>query len=183
MANTSESTASFLQGLSDLWLRFFADKAQLEALYAGTEVTIGQAYLEILENVLNLSVRETSLFRKEYFKLLTVREDLVTLRIEDGHYGFEMTDLNIRSFKFLYNKVFAPSVVLEQNVHFDIVNDTEDTLVFYQNPFDWDGDGSGTIIPGVAYRTVEVQANDGTISTQRELAFWIPDAQVDAYDL
>ena len=197
MATVSESNANFIQGLSDLWIRFFKDKPTLEALYSGMEIPVGQAYLELLSNVLNMSVRETPIFRKEFFKLLTVREDLVTFDPSTATYKFELTNLNIRDFKFLYNKIFAPTVILEKQVDFTLeveepIGDIEtemgmdaetgiDYLTFSKDPFDWEGDGLP--IPGVAYRTVDVAQDDGTVERERELAFWIPDAQVDAYDL
>lgn len=190
MATVSESSANFIQGLSDLWIRFFKDKPVLEALYSGTEILIGQAYLDLLSNILNVSVRETPLFRKEFFKLLTIREDLVAFDPATATYRFELTPLNIRDFKFLYNKIFAPTVILERMVDFTI--ETEETteeleegkidyLSFLRDPFNWNGDGSP--IPGVAYRTVDVAQSDGTVERYRELAFWVPDTQVDAYDL
>jgi len=197
MATVSESNANFIQGLSDLWVRFFKDKPTLEALYSGMEIPVGQAYLDLLSNVLNISVRETPIFRKEFFKLLTVREDLVTFDLSTATYKFELTNLNIRDFKFLYNKIFAPTVILEKQVDFtleveepigelntEMGMDAEtdiDYLTFSKDPFDWEGDGLP--IPGVAYRTVDVAQDDGTVTRERELAFWIPDAQVDAYDL
>ena len=176
MADESLSKSSFLQGLSDLWLRFFADKNQLQALYKGTEIVIGQAYLDLLTSVLNISLREAPLFEKEYFKLLTVREDQVTYRAADQVYVFELPD-NIKAFKFLFNKIWAPTVALEEDIDFaiDITGDTDD-LVFYFDPFDWDA--SGEAIPGVALRTVEVDS-----VTYKELSFWIPDAQCDRFDM
>jgi len=193
MATVSEGNANFIQGLSDLWIRFFKDKPTLEALYSGMEIPVGQAYLELLSNVLNISVREAPVFRKEFFKLLTVREDLVVFDTSTATYRFELTNLNIRDFKFLYNKIFAPTVILEKMVDFTI--ETEeltgeethefegdiDYLTFSRDPFDWAGDGLP--IPGVAYRTVDVAQDDGTVERERELALWVPDAQVDTYDM
>jgi len=191
MATATDGTANFFQGLSDLWIRFFADKPTVEAAYSGTEILVGQAYLDLLSNVLNLSVREALVFRKEYFKLLTIREDLVTYRIFDSTYVFEITSYNLKDFSFLCNKIYAPTAILEKGVDFDIENHPvddssytgQDLLLFTRNLFDWDGDGSNKTPPGIPYRTVVVVADDGTESQERELAFWIPDAMVDRYDL
>lgn len=180
MANIYEGKANFLHGLSALWNRFFKDKPRLKAMYEATEVLAGQAYLDLLGNILCLSVRETPVFRKEFFKLLVIRQDLVSKR-DDGRWEFEVTDLGIKDFQFIYNKIFDPTVILEKNIHFTIENEDTDAVVFFKNPFDWDG--AGNIIPGVASRFVKVVDNDGNTSEQQELAFWIPDAQIDNFDL
>lgn len=181
MANvTEQGSTNFILGLSDLWVRMFKDRPTLEAMYAGMEIVVGQAYLDLLSNVLNISVRETPLFRKEFFHLLTVREDLVTYRPASGAYEFEITDANLHSFQYLYNKIFAPTTILENGIDFDIENEEKDFVVFKQNPFDWDG--SGLPVPGVAYRSLDVVVN-GVTTRVRELAFWVPDAQFDRYDL
>lgn len=182
MANVTEGAENFILGLSDLWTRFFKDRPQLEGIYKGTEILIGQAYLDLLTNVLNLSLRETPVFRKEFFKLLTVREDLVEQRLSDGRYTFELTDFAVKGLKNLQNKIFQPTTILEEFLDYEVEIDGEkDLLVFYKNPFDWTG--SNDTIPGVAYRTVTVVADDGTESQQRELAFWLPDVLVDRFDL
>lgn len=180
MANIYEGNTNFLHGLSDLWTRFFRDKPRLEALYKGTEILAGQAYLDLVGNILCLSAREVPVFRKEFFKLVPIREDLVTER-DDGNWEFEVTDDGVKDFQFMYNKIFDPTVVLEKNVHFVVENELIDAIVFYTNPFDWDGIG-GTI-PGVASRSVEVEDDDGNITEQRELAFWMPDTQIDGHDM
>ena len=68
---------NFIRGLSDFWQRFFADSDQLEALYDGAAVLVGQAYLDLLSNVLNVSLVDAPAFNREYYKLLTIREDQI----------------------------------------------------------------------------------------------------------
>lgn len=182
MANTSESTANFIQGLSDLWIRFFKDHDQLRAMYEGTEIVVGQAYLDLMSTILNISVRETPVFQKEFFKFIPIREDKVSYRSSDGRYVFEVTDYALKACKFLYNKIFSPTTILEDRIDFEVdTSGDADYIAFYKDPFDWEGDGKP--IPGVAYRTVKVTDNSGTITEQRELAVWIPDAKVDRFDL
>jgi len=161
----------------------------LEAMYQGTEVLLGQAYLDLLSSILNISVRETPVFNKEFFKLLTVREDQVTYRPVDGYYEFELTSTSIKDCMFLQNRVFNPTLVLSRDIEFHLETDTTsvvggdpaDLLVFHDAPFDWAG--SGEPPQGIAWRVVDVVAADGTISRQRQISFWIPDAQVDKYDM
>jgi len=182
MANISESKTNFIHGLSDLWTRFFKDHEQIRAMYEGTEILIGQAYLELVSSILNISAREIPVFQKEFFKLITVREDHVTYRPSDSKFLFEVTSYPIKGASFLYNKIFDPTTILEKNIDFSVDSSgEEDYLVFNDDPFDWDG--AGNPIPGMASRVVRVVDDDGTIHTERELAIWIPDTQIDQYDM
>lgn len=182
-----QGTASFLNGLSDFWIKFFKDKEMLAALYRGSEALIGQAYLDIVSNVLNVSVRETPLFNKELYRLLTIREDQVAYDYTLDRWVYALPD-NIKDFKCLYNKIFAPTVIMEKGVHSDVCGGFEidctgdnDELRFYIDPFDWEG--SGEPIPGVAFRIVDVTQDDGAVVQKRQLAFWAPDASLDHYNL
>lgn len=181
MSKIYTGTASFLNGLSDLWLRFFKDKDVLDALFRGAEVLVGQAYLDLVSNVLNVSMREAPVFNKELFRLLTIREDQVTYDITRDIWVFQMPE-SLKDFQYLYNKIFAPTVILEKGIDFEIDTTGEyDELRFQADPFDWDG--SGVPIPGIATRTVDVVQDDGTTLAKRQLAFWVPDTQVDHYNL
>jgi len=183
MSAFSDEATNFLHGLSDLWNRFFKDKDQLKAIYQSNSILIGQSYLDLMETVLNLSIREAPVFGKDFFRLLLIREDLVTKRI-DGLYEFDLTPTGVKEFSFLHNKILDPSVILERDLHFDIdLTGEQDLLLFNKSLFDWNDDGTGEIISGVPYRTVEVLQDDGTITDQRELAFWIPDCQKDSFNL
>ena len=181
MADVSQGNANFIHGLSDLWNRFFKDRDQLKEMYKGSEILIGQAYLDILALVLNMSLRETPIFNKEFFHNLTIREDQVTQRTSDHLYIFEVTDQRIKEVPFLYNKLLAPDVILEDNIDYIAENDTEDLLVFYTNPFDYDGTGSPK--SGIPTRTIEILDSSGAVTTTREISFWIPDVKLDGYDL
>lgn len=75
MATIGNDSNSFLHALSDFWIRFFADIGDLKATYEGSTILFGQAYLDLLTTVLNTSVTEAPLFRKEYYRLVTLRED------------------------------------------------------------------------------------------------------------
>jgi hypothetical protein len=177
MATTSESADTFLLGLSDFWLRFFKDRPQLEALYEGTEILIGQAYLDMVSQVLSLSVRETPVYQKSFFKLLVIREDHLIYRPATDNWGVEVTDERLKDAPFIQNKIFAPTSVMQRDsdYHFD-TEGAEDYLVFPTNIFDWGG--TGETIPGYGFRTVRV---GGT--TQRQISFWLVDAQNDNFDM
>ena len=68
---------SILNGLSDFWHRFFKDLGDVEATYEGASVLLGQTYLNLLSDVLNTSIDDVPLFKQEYYKLITIREDQV----------------------------------------------------------------------------------------------------------
>jgi len=181
MAKIFQGPATLLHGLSDLWQRFFKDKDVLDAMYRGSEVLLGQAYLDLVSNVLNASIRETPVFNKELFRLLLIREDEITYDGDNDCWTYLLPD-SVKSFDYLYNKIFAPSVILENEIHFwtDCTGEN-DELRFAANPFDWDG--AGGIIPGVASRTVDVLQDDGTTLPQRRISLWAPDVLVDHYNL
>jgi len=181
MSKLYSGTASLLNGLSDLWLRFFKDKDVLEALYRGAEVLLGQAYLDLVSNVLNVSARETPVFNKELFRLLTIREDQVTFDITNNYWVFQLPE-SVKDFQYLYNKIFAPTTILEKELDFNIDTSGEyDELRFNSSPFDWNGTGES--VPGVAKRSVDVVQDDGTTVATQQLAFWVPDVQIDHYNL
>ena len=100
----NDSTVNFLHGLSDLWIRFFTDREQLKEIYNANGILLGQTYFDLLENVLNLSVREAPIYGKDFFRLLTVREDLLVDRL-DGRWEFDLTPFGIKQFEFLQNKI------------------------------------------------------------------------------
>lgn len=181
MTDEYQGAAGFLNGLSDLWIRFFQDKNQLEAYYRGSEILIAQTYLDILSNSLNTSVRETPVFNRDLFKLITIREDEITYDPSTNRYVYLLPD-NVKSFEFMNNKVFSPTAVLQNTKDFDVdITGEEDALQFYADPFDWDG--AGNPIPGFAYRRVEVVDDDDNVTSMWQLAFWLPEAEVDHYNL
>ena len=181
MADEYKGAASFLSGLSDLWLKFFQEKDQLKAIYRGTEILIGQTYLDLLSNVLNVSQREAPVFNKEFFKLITIREGQVTYDVATNTYVFNMPD-NIKDFVYLYNKVFEPTAILERDIDFSFdLTGEYDELRFNDDPFDWQG--SGNPIPGFGFRVVDVEQSDGSVIEEEQLAFWVPDVQIDRFNM
>lgn len=136
MPPLGNNVTTLLHGLSDFWLRFYADYDELAAMYQGTEVLLGQAYLDMLSSFLNISIAETPLFNKEFFKLLTVREDTVTfsegLNPEDDGYVFSLPDTIVDA-QVLQNKVVDPTASLERHRHFSL-DDAAYTLRFKEDP-------------------------------------------------
>lgn len=114
---------AFLHGLSDFWLRFFQDLGDIETTYEGMSVLLGQTYLNLLSDVLNTSVVDTPLFKQEYYRLLTIREDQVTL-VDRGIPGLEAwsapTEALYGSLPYLQNKVYAPTAGYEDPIDYTI---------------------------------------------------------------
>ena len=133
MADEYAGKASFLHGLSDLWLRFFKDKDMLQAIYRGTEILIGQAYLDLVSEVLNTSMREVPVFNKEFFKLLLIREDGVVFdegaNPDANRNVFEMLDA-LTNVQMLQNKVFDPCGISLSRASTSAIRSTRSRIVF-----------------------------------------------------
>lgn len=136
MPTIGNNRQTLLHGLSDFWTRFYADIDELNALYQGTEVLLAQVYLNIVSSFLNISVAETPLFNKEYFKLLTIREDGILF--DEGasstvdRYVFDLPD-NVVKTQVLQNKVIDPTASLEIESGYELDAD-EYQLRFEQDP-------------------------------------------------
>lgn len=148
MALIGNNHDTLLKGLSDFWVRFFKDSEELQSAYEGVSFLVGQVYLELLHSVLNSSVEDAPVFKKENFRLLTVREDEVFYReglsLNSGRYGVH-TEMYYHSLPFLQNKVFEPTASLEEVEDYDILNGK---LFFLEDPVH---------LPGYATRTLHVE--------------------------
>lgn len=159
---------NFLAGLSDFWQRFFADADQLEALYKGTAIQIGQAYLDYMSAVLGVSLRDAVALDREYYKLLAIREDETAFEegvtAADNRWAFVLPD-DVVSFASLDNRVFEPTVSLETRLDFEIV---DRVVKFHTDPTDT---GAGLPIAGYARRQIDVSV--GGKFTDATIASWI----------
>lgn len=147
---------NFLAGLSDFWQRFFADSPQLASMYDGTAVLLGQTYLDLLANVIGLSLRDAPVFNKQYFQLVLIREDEVSFQegefIDQDRWAFSLPG-DLVQFGSLDNKVIEPTASLQ------IGNDYElDAIVpavlFRQDPTD--PVHNGVPLAGYARRALDV---------------------------
>ena len=145
---------TLLNGLSDFWQRFFADSDQLQAMYKGMSSLIGQAYLDLCSNVLNLSLQDALVFQKEYWKLLTIREDQVSYAkgqfTSDDRWKFDLPE-GLIDVHLLENKVFNPTVSLQEKNDFDV---SSTALLFKQDPTD--PNLTGVPLQGFAMRQTDV---------------------------
>ncbi len=159
---------NLLRGLSDFWQRFFADADQLDALYRGTAILVGQAYLDYLSTVLAVSLKDANVFDKEYYRLITISEDEVAF--EEGatapanRWAFKLPD-SVVNFASLDNRVVEPTASLEPNLDFEIV---DGMVQFHVDPTD--PLGTGVPLAGYARRAIDVET--GGKFTDSGVADW-----------
>ncbi len=146
---------SFLRGLSDFWQRFFADADQLEAMYKGTAIQIGQAYLDMMSAVLSVSLKDALVFDREHYRLIAIREDEVAFdagaTTPDNRWTFRLPD-PVVSFAMLDNRVVEPTASLEPSLDYEVV---DRVVRFRVDPTDVVGDG--VPLPGYARRALDVE--------------------------
>lgn len=136
MANYNNKIQSLIEGLSDFWLVYFKDVDQLKSLYKGTEVLLGQAYLDLLSLLLNNSVQDAPLFNKEFFKLIQVNETETRFSQRSNaasHRYVYLAEDNLVSARALHNKIFSVTASLEQDVDYEF-NDTTRSFEFKFDP-------------------------------------------------
>jgi len=140
---------AFLHGLSDFWLRFFKDLGDVEASYEGMSVMLGQTYLNMLSDVLNTAVVDTPLFKQEYYKLITVREDQVVM-VDEGIPGLERwrvaTEHLYGKLPYLQNKVFSPTAGYEDPIDYELA----------PNAIHFKADPTEPVLNGFASRDVTI---------------------------
>ena len=160
MAVIGNNPDSFLHALSDFWTRFFADLGDLQATYESTSILFGQAYLDLLNTVLNTSVFDAPLFRKEYYRLITMREDQLAWaqnfkNSSNSRWVFQ-PDVELGGAGTFQNKVYAPDAVLAVGIDVDV----GPNLRFING----DPTADATLPPYFAHRKVDV-AVGGTFSS------------------
>lgn len=145
---------NFLRGLSDFWQRFFADADQLEAMYEGSAILIGQAYLDLMSATLGVSLKDAVALDREYYRLVVVREDEMRfvkgLTTGEDRWSLELQDPLVK-FASLDNRVYEPTASLEERRDFEIF---DRVAYFKADPTDPAGDGLP--LDGYARRAVDV---------------------------
>lgn len=113
---------NLLDALSAFWRRFFADQDQLEELYRGVATLAGQAYLQVLEGVLTTSLQDCPVFSRDYFRMVTLREDGVAFVegavVADDRWLMN-TDADLAYVPRLDSGVVEPGASLEESVDYD----------------------------------------------------------------
>ena len=159
MANIgTNKNSTVLRGLSSFWTRFFNDKQFLEKFYDATDQLLGQVYLELMETLLANSIKDVPIYSRKFWKLLTFTS--TDSEVVDITYRFPL-DSSIKKMRFIYNKIFEPSTILEENKDYYI---SDSYIYFYKNIFD-----------PLDYKGI-TKRRDGNVTT---ISLWAPEADVD----
>lgn len=144
---------NFIHALSDFWSVFFQDTTQIQSYFKGSEINIGQLYLELLETVLGTNLANVPVFSKKYYKQFTVPEDQLFFKEgesrEADRYLYTPSDVAVADVVALMNRVIDPTRVLERGLDFDV---SDGAIQFKINLFDTDN--IGTSIENFPVRTV-----------------------------
>lgn len=160
---------NFLQGLSDFWQRFFADADQLTALYKGTAIQIGQAYLDLMSTVLGVSLRDALVLDREYYHMLAIREDEVRFvegaTVDLNRWAYTLPD-PVVSFASIDNRVVEPTASLEPLLDYEL---QDRVVMFHVDPTD--PLGTGVPLNGYARRSLDIEV--GGRFTDSAVADWL----------
>lgn len=145
---------NFLLGLSDFWQRFFADANQLESLYHGSAILIGQAYLDLMSATLGVALRDAVALDREYYHMLAIREDEVRfvegVTVNGDRWAYDLPD-PVVAFISIDNRVIEPTASLEEQRDYDVF----DRVVYFKidptNPTN-----NGLPLAGYARRSLDV---------------------------
>jgi hypothetical protein len=136
MANYNSNGQSFINGLSDFWLLYFKEIDQLKALYQGTEIQVGQSYLDLLGLLLNSSLQDAPTFNKEYWKLFQIKESDLRFKAgttsTDNRYQYPLPN-NAVFVRHLNNKILNVTANLDKDVDF-YLDETERRVDFVVDP-------------------------------------------------
>lgn len=164
MAVIGNNADALLNTLSDFWRRFFRDLPDIQVMYEGAEILLGQTYLDLLHDVLSTSLVETPLFRKEYYRLITMREDHVRYEVVDhndgvGRYVFT-GDTSYGGIARLQDVIWHPSAALDEGVDYAV----DGARIRFPT------DITATPPSGFAWRTLDVKT--GGKFTSQTVADW-----------
>lgn len=164
---------NLVQGLSDFWQRFFADSDQLDSMYQGATYLVAQAYLDMLSNVLSVAIVDCPILSKEYWRLLTIREDEISYSA-NGRHNFP-TPEGVVDIESVNNRVVDISASLERSIDFDIDRTKISFKVDPTNP----------ALPGYAYRQLSVEVGGRFDTEFRGVTFvsWVSGTPVEKGDI
>lgn len=158
MPHLGNDASAILDSLSSFWLRFFRDIGEIKAAFEGSAMLMGQAYLDMLGDVLSVSATSTPLYRKEMFRLIACRSDQWWYR-DTGVEGEERyvcaAATRWASIPRLQNKVWGETAMLEERFDYEVA-DSE--IRFKANP-------SLPVPSGFASREVTVVAGGSFTDT------------------
>lgn len=155
------SGVNLIQGLSRSWRSLFAQSGELQTAYRAAELTIHQAYLDIMQDMLSVSLETQRVLRRLMFRFDLI-DDTVDFFVpgfvpgSGDRYLFAVDapdkGWSIKDIRFISNSLAAPTEFLERGVDFDFIKasstelrqlrarepnlpNTLDYIAFYSDPF------------------------------------------------
>ncbi len=153
MATTPDNDRNFINGLSAFWPAFFRDTTALRTYFDGSQVALGQVYLDMMQLVLGTSLQHMPLFSKRYFQSLLIREDQLAFvegaSTAGDRYVYNAED-PVAGLPSIMNRVVAPTAILQAARDYDL---TDGSIAFRHSLFDWQSGEPLSLFP---IRTVQV---------------------------
>jgi hypothetical protein len=84
------TTSAIFKGMGSFWTTFFKDSDVLEGLYNATSSQLGEAYLRLMENFLNISLEDTPIYNRKDWDLLIL--DSTELAFDPAVYSWGSTN-------------------------------------------------------------------------------------------
>jgi hypothetical protein len=179
---------TLLQGVSDFWLRYFADVDIVARGHEAVLEAVGKQYQSMLLSVMRLSLQDTPLTEVSPWELLVIFDDqLIEVPTTDATVTYWLWELptDIRDLAYVQNVALLPSALMERDLDFELIADdtarldelrfyapgvptTGWFLLFYTDPFSWTA--TGEPIPGFGLNTSEYAL--GTRLTSPNVADW-----------
>jgi hypothetical protein len=165
--------SSLFYGLSGFWQRFFRDTPDLQAYYNASEYMLGEVYLDLLSNVLGVSISDVPIFDKGYWKLFVIGENDLNFEegasVEEDRYAYDMPGDTVEV-DFLQNTIFEPTITFERDVEFDL-KDEDGLLRFKLDPFRelLDDEGNWYPAPGISWRLATIEVGNQFTDVVRTL--------------
>lgn len=136
---------TLLRGVSDFWLRHFADVKLIERGHEAVLEAAGASYERMLLSVMRLSLQDCPLTEVAPWQLMILFEDqfrVVPTTDEDTTYWLWELPNDIRDLAYIQNVALDPKAILERDVDFELIaNDTARLveLRFYEPTVPTDG--------------------------------------------
>ncbi len=108
-----------IYGLSAFWPKFFAETASVEALMGSAAYEIGLLYSLLLQRCSTVSLQSTQVYENKEISLIVTSPTA------------PVAPANLVSAKYIVDRPYLPTVILEGGVHFEI--EANGAIVFYEN--------------------------------------------------
>jgi len=137
MASLPDPVDNFAHGLVDFWAAFFRDLPFTENFMGAAQVQLGQAFLDLMDASLGVSLDHAPLYSGKYFKLLAVREDRVVFAegasTADDRWIYHEPGVDLAAAPLIVNRVAAPTTTLQAGRDYAV---RDGGVAFATAPFD-----------------------------------------------